>query len=180
MPLSSQQMATLVQRARAKAPPIPAAEPTPPRPRQAATTAPPAARLRSMPAQAPAPAVTPPPPAKAGPVAEPATMPAEPDDFPTGWELKKESWHFHRRFYRVLRRPMRQGEYSYLLRQIWQHRGEHLGEHYWRVTLSDDRTTLVVTATRWRLVTILPKGWQPTPVGGLSPPAPQTEAVPPP
>ena len=179
MPLSSQQMATLVQRARAKAPPIPAAEPIPPRPRQAATTAPPAARLRSMPAQAPAPAVTPPPPAKAGPVAEPATMPAEPDDFPTGWELKKESWHFHRRFYRVLRRPMRQGEYSYLLRQIWQHRGEHLGEHYWRVTLPDDRTTLVVTATRWRLITILPKGWQPTPAGGLSPPATQTGAVPP-
>ena len=46
MPLSSQQMATLVQRARAKAPPIPAAEPTPSRPRQAATTAPPAARQR--------------------------------------------------------------------------------------------------------------------------------------
>jgi len=57
---------------------------------------------------------------------------------------------------------MRQGEYSYLLRQIWQHRGEHLGEHYWRVTLPDDRTTLVVTATRWRLITILPKNWQPT------------------
>ena len=111
-----------------------------------------------------------------------ATIPpsAEPDDFPIGWSLNKESWHFHRRFYRVFRRPMRQGEYTYLLRQIWQHRGDHLGEHYWRVTLPDNRTTLVVTATRWRLITILPKGWQPTPVGGLSPPAPQTEAVPPP
>ena len=115
-----------------------------------------------MPTPAPALAVTPPP-AKA----EPAATPAEPDDFPTGWELKKESWHFHRRFYRVLRRPMRQGEYSYLLRQIWQRRGEHLGEHYWRVTLPDDRTTLVVTATRWRLITILPKNWQSTPDGGL-------------
>jgi len=132
-----------------------------------------------MPTPAPALAVTPPPPAKAELVAEPATTPAEPDDFPTGWELKKESWHFHRRFYRVLRRPMRQGEYSYLLRQIWQHRGEHLGEHYWRVTLPDERTTLVVTATRWRLITILPKNWQPTPAGGLSPTAPQTGAVPP-
>jgi len=104
---------------------------------------------------------------------------AQHQDFPFGWELKKESWHFHRRFYRVLRRPMRRGEYSYLLRQIWQHRGEHLGEHYWRVTLPDERTTLVVTATRWRLITILPKNWQPTPAGGLSPPAPQTGAVPP-
>jgi len=75
---------------------------------------------------------------------------------------------------------MRQGEYSYLLRQVGQRRGEHLGEHYWRVTLPDDRTTLVITATRWRLITILPKGWQPTPAGGLSPPAPQTGAVPPP
>jgi hypothetical protein len=98
-----------------------------------------------------------------------ATIPpsAEPDDFPIGWSLNKESWHFHRRFYRVFRRPMRQGEYTYLLRQIWQHRGEHLGEHYWRVTLPDNRTTLVVTATRGRLITILPKGWQPTPDGGL-------------
>jgi len=48
-----------------------------------------------------------------------------------------------------------------VLRQAWQHRAEHLGEHYWRVTLQDGRTTLVVTATRWRLITILPKGWQP-------------------
>ena len=56
---------------------------------------------------------------------------------------------------------MRQGEYSFLLRQVWQRRGEHLGEHYWRVTLPDEKTTLVVTATRWQLGTILPKGWEP-------------------
>ena len=102
---SSQQMATLVQGARAKAPPIQQLSPhqhghdRPP-------TAPPAARQRVCQPGRPAVTHT----AKAGPVAEPATMPAEPDDFPTGWELKKESWHFHRRFYRVLRRPMRQGE----------------------------------------------------------------------
>jgi hypothetical protein len=31
---------------------------------------------------------------------------AEVDDFPMGWELSKESWHFHRRFYAVFRRPI--------------------------------------------------------------------------
>ena len=175
MPLSSQQMAILVQRARAKAPPIPAAEPSPSRPRQAATTAPPAARQRRMPTPAPAPAVTPPPakacrsrnhagrtrrlPDRLG--AQEGVLALPPPVLPSAPT------------------PNAAGRVLHLLRQIWQHRGEHLGEHYWRVTLPDDRTTLVVTATRWRLITILPKNWQPTPACGLSPPAPQTGAVPP-
>jgi hypothetical protein len=36
---------------------------------------------------------------------------AEATDFPIGWVLKKNSWHFHRRFYAVFRRPMERGEY---------------------------------------------------------------------
>ena len=31
----------------------------------------------------------------------------------------------------------------------------------WRVTLSDRRTTLPVQASKWTLLTILPKDWQP-------------------
>jgi hypothetical protein len=38
---------------------------------------------------------------------KPPSLPAEPstpDDFPTGWKLEKDSWHFHRRFYVIFRR----------------------------------------------------------------------------
>jgi hypothetical protein len=40
------------------------------------------------------------------------------EDFPAGWELRKESWLFHRRFYAIFKRAMRHGEYSQLLCQI--------------------------------------------------------------
>src|SRR5262249_18490764 len=138
MPLSSSQLAALVERAKAKAPPPQVQAPAP--------------------ARASAARPDPPPPANPGiPIAEPvAELPAL-DDFPTGWQLTKGGWPFPRKFFRLFRRPMRQGEYSFLLRQVWQRRGKHLGENYWRVTLPDAKTTLVVTATRWRLVTILPK-----------------------
>jgi hypothetical protein len=101
----------------------------------------------------------PPPPAKA---AEPAASTEPADDFPIGWHLTKESWRFHRRFFAVIRRPMRQGEYSHLLWQVRRRTAEHLGADYWRVRLPDGRT-LAITATVWRLITILPKGWKPPP-----------------
>ena len=69
--------------------------------------------------------------------------------------------HFHRRFYAVFRRPMAHGEYSQLLLQIRRGRAEHLGENCWRVTLPGGSRTLPVRATSWRLITILPKNWQP-------------------
>jgi hypothetical protein len=75
------------------------------------------------------------------------------DDFPIGWELSKDSWHFRRRFYAIFRRPMRHGEYSHLLWQIRRGTAEHLWEDCWRVRLpgGGDRT-LPVRATRWRLI----------------------------
>jgi hypothetical protein len=85
----------------------------------------------------------------------------EPDDFPIGWALTKESWHFHRRFFRIFRRPMRHGEYSHLLWQARLAKAEPLADGCWRVTLPDGRRTLAVRATRWQLITILPKHWQP-------------------
>jgi hypothetical protein len=98
------------------------------------------------------------------PLPSPAPPPehfAEPDDFPIGWELSKESWHFHRRFYAIFKRPMHRGEYSHLLWQIRRRKAEHLSEDCWRVTLPGGSRTLVVRATRWQLITILPKNWQP-------------------
>ena len=92
------------------------------------------------------------------------------DNFPIGWELSKESWHFHRRFYAVFRRPMRCGEYGYLLKQIRFGHAEHRGDNCWRVTLPDRKTTLQVRATHWRLITILPKDWSP-PEGRATAPA---------
>ena len=93
---------------------------------------------------------------------KPAPLPAEPatpDDSP--WFLDKSSWLFHRRFYAVFRRPMQRGEYSGLLKQIRSGHAEHLGEDYWRVTLPGSSRAFAVVATSWRLITILPKNWQP-------------------
>ncbi|HET7880551.1 MAG TPA: hypothetical protein VFL55_06665 [Acetobacteraceae bacterium] len=86
----------------------------------------------------------PPPPAaaKPGSTVEPTTQ----DRFPIGWQLTKESWHFHRKFHRLFRRPMREGEYSHLLWQVRRRTAEHLGENYWRVTLPDRRTKLAIVA----------------------------------
>src|ERR1700760_3829696 len=166
MPLNSAQLAELVTRARLKTPP--AVSPPPPaqrpvRPRQA-TPAP----------KAPSPARPPAEPEKPAVVAAAATaVPAAPvsaptaeqatatNDFPIGWLLSKESWHFHRRFHRIFRRPMRQGEYSQLLGQIRRRTGEHLAEGCWRVTLPGSTRTLSARAPRWRLITILPRNWQP-------------------
>ena len=142
--MNSAQLAALVERARQKALPVVVSPPQPAR----------TARRPVQPQKAvPAP-----------PVPAPQSdhgVEAAPDDFPVGWELRKESWHFHRRFYRVFRRPMAHGEYSHLLWQIRRRKAEHLGEDCWRVTLPDGRRTLAVRATRWRLLTILPKDWQP-------------------
>ena len=56
---------------------------------------------------------------------------------------------------------MAPGEYSHLLKQIRRREAEHLGEDCWRVTLPDATRTLVVRGYAHRLITILPKGWQP-------------------
>jgi hypothetical protein len=159
MPMSAHQLAALVERAKLKAPPVispPAAPPTPSRRDSRYLPKPP------KPVELP----TPPPhhrPETQHADATLATTPA--DDFPTGWKLEKDSWHFHRRFYAIFRRPMRHGEYSYLLHQIRGGHAEHVWEDCWRVRLpgNSDRT-LPVRATRWRLITILPKHWQPPPV----------------
>jgi hypothetical protein len=162
MPLNNAQLAALVERARLKAPPVVSPPPLPP-------VAEPRRKLSDYPPKAPKPvadataqnvaptfeqsaALTP------APLAGDADAP--PDDFPIGWELRKESWHFHRRFFTIFKRPMHRGEYSHLLWQIRRRKAEHLWEDCWRVTLPNGRT-LPVRGTEWRLITILPKHWQP-------------------
>ena len=94
---------------------------------------------------------------------------AEAEDFPVGWYLDKGSWQFHRRFFAVFRRPMAPGEYSHLLKQIHRGGAQQLDADSWRVTLPDGRTTLPVRVSGWRLITILPKNWQPpSPVAASS------------
>jgi hypothetical protein len=177
MPMSSSQLAALVDRARQKAPPAvspplppPVARPQRPVPAGHRAPGPPAPsprRRSASPDLTPAAAATDragariealPPEPSPTPAPEPV---AAPEDFPEGWALTKESWYFHRRFYRVFRRPMLRGEYSDLLWQIRHRRAERLGDDCWRVTLPDGRRTLSVRATTWRLITILPKNWQP-------------------
>jgi hypothetical protein len=167
MPLSSNQLAALVARSREKAPPV-VAPPSPAVSRRKVPdkpAQPPQPVAKAIPAQ-PSPAKPAEPPTHPTPAPPPETSP---DDFPIGWEWKKDSWHFHRRFYAIFKRPMRRGEYSYLLHQIRGGHAEHVCEDCWRVRLpgNGDRT-LPVRATPWRLITILPK--QP-PVPALQQPA---------
>jgi hypothetical protein len=158
MPMNSAQLAALVDRARQKPPPV--VSPLAPAPQRKLSDNPPKA-----PKQAPAEPPTQPTPATPQPhwrseAAQHSTTTSS-DDFPTGWKLTKESWYFHRRFYRVFRRPMAHGEYSHLLWQVRRAKAEHLWEDCWRVTLPDGKRTLAVRATRWQLLTILPMDWQP-------------------
>jgi len=176
MPLNSSQLAALVERARQKAPPVVAPPPVQirklsdnpskvPKPiarattRNAATNAPP---VPPNPKPEPDEPPTHPTPPTPSPHQHPETAAAAVDDFPIGWELRKESWQFHRRFYAIFRRPMHRGEYSHLLWQIRHRKAEHLIDDCWRVTLPGGRT-LPVRGNVWKLITILPKHWQPPP-----------------
>jgi hypothetical protein len=168
MPLNSAQLAALVERARQKGPPVVTPSPAPAAQR-------PVRARQGKPTLATQPPPAPRPPALAAvppPLSSPAPTPehtAEAGDAPIGWYLAKSSWQFHRRFFVVFRRPMRPGEYTQLFKQIRRGEAEHLGADCWRVTLPDGRTTLPVRAARWRLITILPKNWQPpTPVAAVS------------
>ena len=181
MPLNSQQLAALVERARHKAPPgvsppLPPASPqrsvrprqVTPAPQAPSATRPPETLPRGAKAAIASTAVSAHPrPQKAAERAAPETT--APDE--SSWFLEKSSWLFHRRFYAVFRRPMVRGEYSYLLKQIRFGHAEHLGENHWRVTLPGSSRAFAVVATPWRLITILPKDWQP------SGPAPRQTAV---
>ena len=182
MPMTSAQLATLVEATRARQKAAAAAPPLPPKPKKALpplqpapAASPQAPAPRSTAPTKPAPSPRPPSPTAAAQTATPTAQPplpaptpllptaaAEPENFPTGWVLSKESWHFHRRFFRVCRRPMAHGEYSGLLKQIHQGQAEHLDSNCWRVTLSDGNTLMVrADAARWTLHTILPRDWRP-------------------
>jgi hypothetical protein len=172
MPLTSAQLTAMVERAKLKAPPAP--PPPTPAIRPKLSDKPP--KPTPEPVEHPTQPTPPAPPPRQRPEALPLPTAAMPsDDFPIGWDLRKESWHFHRRFHAIFKRPMHLGEYSHLLWQIRRRTAEHLWEDCWRVRLPDGRT-LPVRATPWRLITILPKYWQPpqlasTPTGAAVEPS---------
>ena len=174
MPLNSSQLAALVERARQKAPPVVAPPPVQirklsdnpskvPKPiarattRNAATKEPP---VPPKPKPEPDEPPTHPTPPTPSPHQHPETAAAAVDDFPIGWELRKESWHFHRRFFRIFRRAMRCGEYSHLLWQIRRGKAEHLWDDCWRVALPDGKP-LAVRGNGWKLITVLPRNFRP-------------------
>ena len=145
MPMNSAQLAELVIRARHKAPPVASttigATASRAGPSGSACTASTVNRTAAAQAADAAGSVgcTSPLPSPA-PQLKPQPT-AEADNFPLGWELRKESWHFHRRFYAIFRRPMQLGEYSHLLWQIRRRRAQHLWEDCWRVTLPGSNRT---------------------------------------
>jgi hypothetical protein len=71
---------------------------------------------------------------------------------------------------------MQRGEYSHLPRQIRRRKAEHLAEDCWRVTLPNGKT-LPVLGNRWKLITILPKNWQPPKVRASLEPCPDRSIV---
>ena len=173
MPLNSTQLAELVSRARSKPPPCGTTSRAIPSGRTIAsanrTTAPKTGALTPQPARrccAPC------------PIAAPA--PAAADHRGPGLPLRLGAQEGILALpppvlSPCFRRPMHRGEYSYLLHQIRGGHAEQLAEGCWQVTLPDRRRTLMIRATSWRLITILPKGWQPpgpppVTVGASSPP----------
>jgi hypothetical protein len=136
MPLSNAQLAALVERARQKPPPaVSPPPPAPATPPQRAVRTAQAASAPPSPGSAPPAAQSPPESQQPAAVAvPPPEQTTEAEDFLIGWELRKESWHFHRRYYAIFKRPMQRGEHSHLLWQIRRAKAEHLGADCWRVT----------------------------------------------
>ena len=184
MPLTSTQLAELVSRARSKAPPVVSAPPPAPaaqrpvRSRQAAQspastarTAPKTGALPLQPKEAAAPPALSPPPPTAGALTA-VGAPRSGRGLPLRLGAQRSSWHFHRRFYRV--HAQCSGEYSICCTKSV----AAMPSTSLRAaggSLPDRRRTLMIRATSWRLITILPKGWQPpgpppVTVGASSPP----------
>jgi hypothetical protein len=138
MPLSNVQLAALVERARQKPPLVASPPPAPaPTPQRAVRTA----KAASAP-----------------PLSSPAQFPARAANSQPRLLRRRRSRPPKPRIF--FRRPMARGEYSHLLWQIRRAKAEH-GEDCWRVTLPGGSRTLPVRGTVWRLITILPKNWQP-------------------
>jgi hypothetical protein len=172
MPMSSIQLAALVEWARLKATPVVSAPLQPPGRKESRY-------LPKPPEPEPAEQPTQPTPPTPPPHQRPEAVTAlTSDEFPIGWDLKRDSWHFHCRFYAIFHRPMRHGEYSHLVGQIRHRRAEHLWEDCWRVTLPGGGSTLPVRATKWRLITILPKHWQPPQLAAMPPADAAVESAP--
>ncbi len=88
-----------------------------------------------------------------------------------GWQLGRESWEFHRQFYRRTGRPAAWREYSAILWSIRKRQAEQLAPHHYRVTLADG-SLVVVQGSGKRLSGVPSPGW--------TPPKPAAKPEPPP
>ncbi len=91
----------------------------------------------------------------------PASEPA--DDDAAGWSLGRESWTFHRWFFTVYGRPMHRGDYTRLMRQMFQGRKPELVvAGVYRLAMRDGSPIVVTGYSGYqpRLYGVLPAEWR--------------------
>ena len=94
-----------------------------------------------------------------GPMASPS---AEPDG--SGWLLRRDSYGFHRTFFRIVGRPALLGEYTRLCRQVRRKEAERITANAWRVTTDTGQPVvmLIRVVKGWPAPTLIfPADWRP-------------------
>jgi hypothetical protein len=87
----------------------------------------------------------------------------EPADDAVDWSLGRESWTFHRWFFEVYGRPMHRGEYTRLMRQMFQGRKpEIVVAGVYRLAMRDGSPIVVTGYSGYQpqLYGVLPPDWQ--------------------
>ena len=94
-----------------------------------------------------------------GPMASPS---AEPDG--SGWLLRRDSYGFHRTFFRIVGRPALLGEYTRLCRQVRRKEAGRITANAWRVTTDTGQVVvmLIRVVKGWPAPAfIFPANWRP-------------------
>jgi hypothetical protein len=94
-----------------------------------------------------------------GPMASPSV---EPDG--SGWLLRRDSYGFHRTFFRIVGRPALLGEYTRLCRQVRRKEAGRITANAWRVTTDTGQVVvmLIRVVKGWPLPAfIFPADWRP-------------------
>jgi hypothetical protein len=109
-----------------------------------------------------------------GPMASPS---AEPDG--SGWLLRRDSYGFHRTFFRIVGRPALLGEYTRLCRQVRRKEAGRITANAWRVTTDTGQVVvmLIRVVKGWPVPAfIFPADWRPA-SDHSEPPAPTAGIV---
>lgn len=105
-----------------------------------------------------------------GPMASPS---AEPDG--SGWLLRRDSYGFHRTFFRIVGRPALLGEYTRLCRQVRRKEAGRITANAWRVTTDTGEAVvmLIRVVKGWPAPAfIVPADWRPASDHSAPPAAP--------